>query len=226
MRDLAFLKFAKIGLRSVSHPPNFTSSTAGDAEKLLLRSKIQSRQKPILCFNTMGYYVVADINNIGTSAAMKEANSSFSAPAGQVLVGRMHTGDENGLTTYKFAPLIADPNSGVQLKYKLQNTVWTDGIKQSDLDYNAPDGWVIVGRKHDGDENGKTSFQISQVVISDTTLVSTTDGMKSTLIKESAGIWWVAANLGNLMQVMTGTSHSGDENGNTTYTGSLLFVKG
>jgi hypothetical protein len=174
----------------------------------------------------MGFYIVADINNIGTSTPSKEANSSFSAPDGQVLVGRMHTGDENGNTTYKYAPLIADPNSGVALKYKLQNTVWTDGIKQSDLSYSAPDGWVIVGRKHDGDENGKTSFQISQVVIDGATLAHTTDGMVSGQIKESSGIWWVASNLGNLMQVMTGTTHKGDENGNSTYTGSLLFVKG
>ena len=99
----------------------------------------------------MGYYIVADINHIGTSQPIKESNSSFSAPAGQVLVGRMHTGDENKDTTYKYAPLIADPNSGINLNYKLQNTTWTAGIKQSDLSYAAPDGWVIVGRKHDGD---------------------------------------------------------------------------
>jgi hypothetical protein len=174
----------------------------------------------------MGYYIVADINNIGTSGPIKEANSSFSAPPTQVLVGRMHSGDENGNTTYKYAPLIADPNSGVELKYKLQNTMWTEGIEQSNLSYSAPDGWVIVGRKHDGDENGKTSFQISQVVISDTTLASTTDSMKSGPIQESAGIWWVASNLGSLMQMMTGTTHAGDENGNSTYTGSLLYVRG
>lgn len=174
----------------------------------------------------MGYYVVADINNIGTSGAITESNSSFSAPAGQVLVGRMHSGDENGKTTYKYAPLVADPNSGVELKYKLQNTVWTDGIEQSKLNYTAPNGWVIVGRKHDGDENGKTFFQISQVVISDNTLADTTDSMTSGQIQESAGIWWVASNLGSLMQVMTGATHTGDENGKSTYTGSLLYVKG
>jgi hypothetical protein len=173
----------------------------------------------------MGYYIVADIKNIGTSQPMKESNSSFSAPSGQVLVGRMHTGDENGNTTYKYAPLIADPNSGIDLQYKLQNTTWTAGIKQSNLNYAAPDGWVIVGRKHDGDENGNTSFQISQVVIDGSTLAHTTDGMTSGQIKESSGTWWVASNLGSLMQVMTSTTHQGDENGNSTYTGSLLFVK-
>jgi hypothetical protein len=182
--------------------------------------------KTSLLFTTMGYYVVADINNIGISTPAKEANSSFVAPAGQVLVGRMHTGDENGDTTYQFAPLIADPNSGVSLQYELLNTFWTDGIKQSDLSYNAPDGWVIVGRQHDGDENGNTSFLVSQVVINDATLARTTNSMVSDEIKESAGIWWVASNLGNLMQVMTGTTHKGDENGKTTYTGSLLYVKG
>jgi hypothetical protein len=43
--NLAFLKSAKIGLRTAAHPPNFTSSTAGDAEKLLLIDwKLKSRR--------------------------------------------------------------------------------------------------------------------------------------------------------------------------------------
>jgi hypothetical protein len=173
----------------------------------------------------MGYYLVAEINKISTSGAIKEANSSFTAPDPQVLVGRMHTGDENGNTTYQYAPLVADPNSGVNLQYTLENAVWTDGIKQSDLSYNAPSGWVIIGRSHDGDENGTTKFHIAQVIVNGNTLVNTTDSMTSGPIKESAGIWWTASNLGTLMQVMTGTTHSGDENGNTTYTGSLLYCK-
>lgn len=173
----------------------------------------------------MGYYVVADINNIGTSSAIKESNSEYIAPAGCVLVGRMHEKDENGNTVYKYAPLVADPNSGVKLNYTLANQVWSAGIKQSQLTYNAPDGYAIIGRKHSGDENGATSFLIAQVLVDGKSIVSSTDPVTSGNIKESSGTWWVANAMGTLMQVWTGTTHQGDENGNTTYTGRLLYSK-
>jgi hypothetical protein len=38
-QNLAFLNFAKVGLRSRPHPPNFTSSSAGEAEKLLVETR-------------------------------------------------------------------------------------------------------------------------------------------------------------------------------------------
>ena len=56
-------------------------------------------------------------------------------------------------------------------------------------------------------------------------LVSTVDSMTSHSIKESDGDWWTAKNLGTLMQAMTGSTHSGDENGKSTYTGSLFYAK-
>lgn len=174
----------------------------------------------------MGYYLVADTNNIGTSSAIKESNSDYTAPENCVLVGRQHSGDENGNTVYKYAPLIADPNSGLNVSYTLANPQLSAGIRQSELTYNAPSGWAIIGRKHDGDENGLTYFRIAQVLVDATTAVRTTDGVTSGFIEESAGIWWVASKLGSLMQVMTGSTHQGDENGSTTYTGSLLYCQG
>ncbi|MEU6055102.1 hypothetical protein ABZ829_32320 [Streptomyces xanthochromogenes] len=45
------------------------------------------------------------------SASMKESSSSFEAPAHQAIVGRRHTGDENGLTEYLTATLL--PSSAV-----------------------------------------------------------------------------------------------------------------
>ena len=46
------------------------------------------------------------IGPIQWSDGIKEAGSSYTCPSNQVIVGRQHSGDENGKTKYACAPLI------------------------------------------------------------------------------------------------------------------------
>lgn len=156
----------------------------------------------------------------------RESNSTFECPANTLLVGRKHKGDENGETTYKSAPLMVDPNTGESREILIvEQSDWIDAGSQSGLDYQAPDGYVITGRKHNGDENGRTYFKISRVTVSQS-YARTVDETRSGSIKESSGTWYDTPAVGSMKAVITGMTHWGDENGKSTYTGRLLFVAG
>lgn len=172
-----------------------------------------------------GVYIVPDTAHTSTSASIKESNSTFTAPAGQVIVGRMHSGDENGTTCYKTAPLIVDPNQGASLAIKLGDSQWIDAGKESASSFSAPSGFAVIGRSHSGDENGDTKYQIAQVLVNGGT-VKSVDSTSSSEIKESSGEWYVSPAIGNIQQVMTGRKHSGDENGKTTYASQLFMYNG
>ncbi|MEV7009689.1 hypothetical protein [Streptosporangium sp. NPDC051022] len=88
------------------------------------------------------------------SPGQKESKSSFSAPPNQALVGRWHTGDENGITRYRTATLYWQ---GRQVS--LTGTAWSGELKESNHGYQAAYNRVLVGRSHSGDENGKTRYQ-------------------------------------------------------------------
>ena len=173
----------------------------------------------------MGYYVVPDTSKIGVSSPIKESNSKYEAPSGTVIIGRKHDGDENGNTEYQYAPLRVDPNDAANAgaTIALSNATWTDSQKQLDFDYQAPSGWVIIGRKHDGDENGQTSYKIAQVIVQGSSIVKSVNGITSGSIKESSNIWYTAPSLVTMMEVMTGNKHKGDENGDTWYYSKLLY---
>lgn len=172
------------------------------------------------------YYLVPDMSKAVVTGPIKESNSEFTCPDNMVMIGRMHQGDENGSTYYQSAPLIVDPSTGQTGLAKIADqSGWQDGGKQSDLNYNAPEGYVITGRKHDGDENGRTYFKISRVYIGNS-YSNTVDSVTSGPIKESSGIWYYTPALGTMKGAITGMSHSGDENGNSTYTASLVFFPG
>lgn len=174
----------------------------------------------------MSYYLVPNMSKVVENGPIKESNSTFTCPAGTVMVGRRHKGDENGDTYYKTAPLMVDPNAGQSATITITNTSdWIDAGKQSKLDYQAPAGWVITGRKHDGDENGKTYFKISQVLIGNT-LAQTVNGVTSASIKESDGVWYDTPAIATMKGAITGMDHAGDENGKSTYTSHLIFFKG
>ncbi|MER7207957.1 hypothetical protein ABT340_12895 [Streptosporangium sp. NPDC000239] len=84
----------------------------------------------------------------------KESRSSYSAPADQALVGRSHTGDENGTTRYRTATL-----SWQGRPVRLTGAVWSGDLKESRHTFQADYNRVLVGRSHSGDENGKTRYQ-------------------------------------------------------------------
>ena len=168
------------------------------------------------------YYYIKPYNTT-TSSEIKESGSNFTCASGTVMVGRRHSGDENGGTQYKCASLRAYDESGrsVNVSISIVNAKWDSSYKQSsDHQYRPGSQWIIVGRKHDGDENGQTAFKIAQVKV-DGKIASWDDYLGSGEIKESSGTWWTAPS----GKVMVGERHSGDENGRTYYYSGRIYLK-
>lgn len=174
----------------------------------------------------MSYYLVPNMDAVEQSGAIKESGSTYECPENFVMIARKHDGDENGHTYYQAAPLMVDPSHGGAATVTISDTSgWLDAGKQSKLNYQAPEGYVITGRKHDGDENGHTYFKISRVFVSNT-IANTVDQVTSGKIKESKGTWYYTPDIGTMKGAITGMSHSGDENGDSTYTSNLIYFPG
>lgn len=88
--------------------------------------------------------------------------------------------------------------------------------------FDAPINRVIVGRKHDGDENGQTQYATAIVKFNGESTTVLEYG--STLIsKESSGEWFKT----DATSVLIGRYHNRDENGYTNYyTGKIIIVPG
>lgn len=156
--------------------------------------------------------IVPNVRTVTTG--MKESNSYFLCPTNTVMTGRYHKDDENGQTQYEYATLKAVDENGksVSGKITVEDVNWSSAIKESSSNFTAPSNRVIVGRQHNGDENGDTKYATAVVKYNGkATFVE--DIVLSGSIKESSGIWFKT----NSNRVMTGRRHNGDENDNTTY---------
>ncbi|MER7207956.1 hypothetical protein [Streptosporangium sp. NPDC000239] len=96
------------------------------------------------------------------TASQRESKSSYIAPTDQALVGRWHTGDENGMTRYRTGALYWQ---GRQVR--LTNLTWSGEYKESNHNAQAGYNQVIVGRSHSGDENGKTRYLYATVTFTE-----------------------------------------------------------
>ncbi|MFF1342062.1 hypothetical protein ACFVYT_29935 [Streptomyces sp. NPDC058290] len=94
------------------------------------------------------------------SEAQKESDSEYVAPTDCVLTGRMHMGDENGITKYQSAEVTVHVN-GTEHRLFFTGGEWGDAVRESDHDVRAPEGQVLVGRSHDGDERGQTRYRFA-----------------------------------------------------------------
>jgi hypothetical protein len=92
------------------------------------------------------------------TASQKESRSSYAAPLDQALVGRWHSGDENGPTRYRTGALYWQNR-----QVRLTGATWTGQYKESSHTTHAPYNQVMTGRLHTGDENGKTQYQYATV---------------------------------------------------------------
>ncbi|MFF0774748.1 hypothetical protein ACFYUK_38085 [Nonomuraea wenchangensis] len=142
----------------------------------------------------------------GYSATMKENDSKFFCPSGEVLIGRSHTGDENGWTTYRCGRIYIN---------SVQVTVSSYRYQQVDHEtyswFEAPESNAMVGREHDGDENGLTSAYFSLL---------TWQGKPVALLNKRWSQTYRESkhdSRANPGEVMTGRRHFGDENGDTIY---------
>ncbi|MFJ4478778.1 hypothetical protein [Streptomyces xanthochromogenes] len=93
-------------------------------------------------------------NVVASDPVAEYDGTRYVAPAGRVLVGRSHSGDENGTTRYYHAQVL--DKSGTPLT--VVHGTWSNSQKESDSSFVAPADQVLVGRRHIGDENGTTEY--------------------------------------------------------------------
>lgn len=168
---------------------------------------------------------------INSGPANKE---DFTCPDNTVIVGRHQTGDETADTKYKCGPVegllrvdsalgTAFPECGYRVLKDTEND-WkncTDAVnyKKSDQDYHyfrCPVDQVMVGRKHQGDENAETQYKCA-------TLYKGSEAKKNTVFVEVDANWSTPAMEQGLQfvcdanKVMVGRAHRSDEQGDTRY---------
>lgn len=85
---------------------------------------------------------------------IKESNGNYNTPVGRVIVGRRHSGDENGQTAYKTAVVKFNGLATTMINYSTSAS-----NKESKWNWFKTDAThVITGRYHSGDENGNTYY--------------------------------------------------------------------
>lgn len=195
----------------------------------------------------IGYVLIDQLQDKGTKGIVESGKdvifnsgtSSYKAKFGCVIVGRKHTGDENGLTYYLTGkPKIFDVdlrNEVHEVRFAVFDRHNSDSFKQSNLNFTCEGNNVIVGRTHTGDENGFTTFVYAELAVKKVNLIGkynysigVVEPKDSLLFEESIKIAkesngeWALSKLGEYYLPMVAMSHSGDENGTSTY-GFKLF---
>jgi len=195
----------------------------------------------------IGYVLIDQLQDKGTKGIVESGKdvifnngtSSYKAKFGCVIVGRKHTGDENGLTYYLTGkPKIFDVdlrNEVHEVRFAVFDRHNSDSFKQSNLNFTCEGNNVIVGRTHTGDENGFTTFVYAELAVKKVNLIGkynysigVVEPKKPLLFEESIKIAkesngeWALSKLGEYYLPMVAMSHSGDENGTSTY-GFKLF---
>ena len=195
----------------------------------------------------IGYVLIDQLQDNGTKGIVESGKdvifnngtSSYKAIKGYVIVGRKHTGDENGLTYYLTGkPKIFDVdlcNEVHEVRIAVLDRYNSDSFKQSNLNFTCEGNNVIVGRTHTGDENGFTTFVYAELAVKKVNLIGkynysigVVEPKDPLLFEESIKIAkesngeWAFSKLGEYYLPMVAMSHSGDENGTSTY-GFKLF---
>lgn len=94
------------------------------------------------------------VEDVQWSSSVKESSSAYNAPANRVIVGRQHSGDENGDTQYATAIVKFNGEATVVEEIKSSNAV----KESSGTWFKTDSRSVITGRHHNGDENGETIY--------------------------------------------------------------------
>ncbi|MFE1553185.1 hypothetical protein [Streptomyces sp. NPDC058718] len=141
-----------------------------------------------------------------TRTVRESAGTPVECPESQVLIGRSHSGDENGNTTYYCGFILIDGEL-----VQVSGTTWSSSQRESASYFSAPPGTVLVGRQHSGDENGQTRYATASLTWQGQPVQLTghrwTEAQRESSSHSKAGS----------SEVMVGREHSGDENGQTRY---------
>ncbi len=104
------------------------------------------------------------VDDIQWSPWFKESSGNgYDAVENRVLVGRQHTGDENGMTRYQTGIVKFNGKKAKVTHYPEADLV----VRESGgLEVLPKDNLVMIGIKHSGDENGLTTYCQGYIVIS------------------------------------------------------------
>lgn len=181
-------------------------------------------------------YAEIIVREVKTSPNFKENDSNFICDSGMVIIGRHHSGDEKGYTQYKQGKLeFKNKNYNEIYEICLYDSTVSEKIKEASSKFYCKPGQVIIGRNHNGDENGNTQYTTAKVKIKmkgsaneDCNTCAYTSFEDNVMLKESQ------KNTGSNLRAekcvddcyypMVGREHNGDENGNTrTWFSKLIF---
>lgn len=95
---------------------------------------------------------------------VKESNSFVLCGGHEVITRRVHHGDENGETEYTIQGVYARLSSTQTYIPCVMDNIETVSNKESSNDA-AIDGKVIIGRIHNGDENGTTQTVFANICV-------------------------------------------------------------
>ncbi|MEV4383621.1 hypothetical protein [Streptosporangium sp. NPDC049644] len=151
-----------------------------------------------------------------TEFVLEGRNVQFTCPTNQVMTSRGHHGDENGLTRYACSRVLVN---GQEVQVSMGG--WDQGKKESASTFVAPENQVVVGRWHEGDENGTTRYRTAALYWQGKQM-RIISPMWSQLYDENDHDWYAWAEGDN--KVMTGRAHRGDENGATNYHYSTVVL--
>lgn len=167
---------------------------------------------------------------------LKESQSKdWTCPGNTVVTARKHSRDENGDTAYQCASIpglttsnstwsAAFPECGINLDANYDNDKGRfktcaeknyDNANTAYLYFTCPTNQVMLGRSHEGDENGDTRYRcgaLYQGKPEDKKRVSVWPGTWSQAMKEADSEHRCPAG-----EVMVGRAHKGDENNDTRY---------
>lgn len=140
----------------------------------------------------------------------ESAGIQFECPGDGAITGMEHLGDENGNTRYQCGSLGPGTVQPV-------SCAWSTEVKESQGYFTCTDNKVLTGRKHSGDENGKTTYECCtmQLTTSTGSLALTLDSKTCSWSspQKQSDTAYVCPDNG----VMVARDHTGDENGSTRY---------
>lgn len=98
---------------------------------------------------------VVTVEDVTWSTSFKESSGNgYDAPTNRVIVGRQHSGDENGQTKYATAVVKFNGENTY-----IESSLSSSAIKESSgIWFKTNTQRVIIGRHHSGDENGNTFY--------------------------------------------------------------------
>lgn len=166
-------------------------------------------------------YAIAPISAHESWSDHVESGHTFVCSTNYAWVGRIHSGDENGLTSYVQTDLaVLNATDFGQLDVTVSAPSYYTQVKESSgIWVNAPANKILTGRSHSGDENGNTSYYVSSVSVRGLS-ASVGDLVTYGPFKESAGVYFECPD----SRVMTGRYHYGDENASTYYKCGRLTI--